>query len=93
MGQKNATDLPLSEHPSTQGCPLWANKTPLLCKRKVDHYPVAFGVLGLFLIFVLRDLSVNLGEEKPSSHSTVVSSLLWKPAVLKVFVISLPSLP
>lgn len=66
--------LLLSEHHSSQGCPLCVNKTPLLCKRKVDHNAVAFGGLGLFLICALGDLSINLGGRKPPL--TVQSFLL-----------------
>lgn len=56
--------LPFSEHHSTQWCPLWMNKTPMPCKRKVDHYPVVLGALRLFLIYPLRDLSIDLGGRK-----------------------------
>lgn len=60
----------------TQGCPLWTNTTPLLCERKADHYPVAIGGLGLFLICVLRDLSINLGGRKTSSQCSHFSSFV-----------------
>lgn len=56
--------LPFSELKGPQGCHLWMNKTPSLCKRKIDHYPVAFRGLGLFLVYVLWDLSINLGGRK-----------------------------
>lgn len=64
----------------------------LLCKRKYDHYPVAFGELRLFLICTLRDLSMKSGGRKDllSEHSHFFS--LWKPAALQDF-LSPPSLP
>lgn len=65
---------------------------PLCCVKEVDHYAVAFGGLG-FLIRALGDLSMNLGGIKRSFHRAVISSLLWKPAALKGFVTSPPSLP
>lgn len=56
--------LPLSEHHTTQGCPLQMSKTLSLWKRKVDYCRVALGGSRLFLTCALRDLSTNLGGRK-----------------------------
>lgn len=51
---------------------LWMNKTPLLYKRKVAHYPAVLGGLTLCLICTLGDLRINSGGRKglfsQSSH-------------------------